>query len=153
RLVYGAVPARGEFRVDWMALPKAEELLDRHRLGSDGKRAIQADGVSLLVRFTLRFSGGRPHPDLPSAGKDHKRLPLPVDVPVWFRLARALRQILADIVHSLLPLPFVLRPFLFDLLEPSFLLPVSQEPLGRPVETGIVGGVVKTLELFHHSIA
>src|SRR5262249_25289159 len=83
------------------------------------------------------------------AGEHHKRLALPVDVPLWTRSVLRHRQPLTDAIEFLLPPRLILRPLVVRLPEPLRLPPVPQQPFGRPVQPRIFRRPVQLLQPLH----
>src|SRR5262249_36883210 len=96
-------------------LVEALELVHRHLLGGDGKRAAAPPPVlpfdPVLGLFCPAGLGGRrAHEELHRAGDDHHGLPLTRHVPPRTPLARLLRQLLDDGCQPLLALRLRLVP-------------------------------------------
>src|SRR5262249_19960320 len=107
--------------------PEVEELLLRHRLGSDDKRPSDPLlGLPLICPPPL-FRGWRSHGELHRARDHHQRLALTVDVPLWRGLLLVLRDELLDALQALRPLFLVLGPLVVDLAQPRLLLPRPQQ--------------------------
>src|SRR5262249_48308834 len=114
-----------------------QELLLGHGLGGQSKRPTDPLLVLYLIGPSVRLGGRRSHHKLHRTRDHHHRLPLTGDVPLRLRLRPFLPQLPLDAFQPFLPLRFVLRPGRVRLLEPSFLLPLPQQPFRRRTQPRI----------------